>query len=61
MKFTAKQISDLVNGIIEGNPDATIHKVSKIEEGDPGSISFLANPLYTHYIYKTDASVVIVN
>jgi len=61
MKFTAKQISDLVNGIIEGNPDATIHKVSKIEEGDPGSISFLANPLYTHYIYKTEASVVIVN
>ena len=61
MKFSAKQISELVNGIIEGNPDITIHKVSKIEEGDSGSISFLANPLYTHYIYKTEASIVIVN
>ena len=61
MKFTAKQISELINGIIEGNPDVTIQKVSKIEEGEPGSISFLANPLYTHYIYKTDASIVIVN
>jgi len=61
MKFTAKQISELINGIIEGNPDVTIQKVSKIEEGEPGSISFLANPLYTHYIYKTEASIVIVN
>jgi UDP-3-O-[3-hydroxymyristoyl] glucosamine N-acyltransferase len=61
MKFTANQISLLVNGIVEGNPDASIHKVSKIEQGEPGSISFLANPLYTHYIYTTEASVVIVN
>ncbi len=61
MKFTAKQISELVNGFIEGDPDVTIQKVSKIEEGDPGSISFLSNPLYTHFIYKTEASVVIVN
>jgi len=61
MEFTAKQISDLVSGIIEGDPDVTIHKVSKIEEGEPGSISFLSNPVYTHYIYTTEASVVIVN
>ncbi len=61
MKFTAKQISEIVNGIIEGNPDSTIYKVSKIEEGEEGSISFLANPLYTHYIYTTNASIVIVN
>jgi UDP-3-O-[3-hydroxymyristoyl] glucosamine N-acyltransferase len=61
MKFTAKQISELVNGIVEGNPEITIDKVSKIEEGEPGSISFLSNPLYTHYIYKTEASIVIVN
>ncbi|MCK9421530.1 MAG: UDP-3-O-(3-hydroxymyristoyl)glucosamine N-acyltransferase [Bacteroidales bacterium] len=61
MKFTAKQISELVNGLIEGDPDVTIHKVSKIEQGEPGSISFLSNPLYTQYIYKTEASIVIVN
>jgi len=61
MKFTAKEISGLVNGTVEGNPEATIDKVSKIEEGKPGSISFLSNPLYTHYIYTTEASIVIVN
>lgn len=60
MEFTAQQIADMVNGIIEGNPGAAIRKVSRIEEGTPGSISFLANPLYTHYIYNTAASVVIV-
>ncbi len=61
MRFTAKQISELVSGLVEGNPDTTISKVSKIEEGTPGSISFLSNPLYTQYIYTTEASVVIVN
>ena len=61
MNFTAKQISEMVNGVVEGNPEVSIHKVSKIEEGDPGSISFLSNPLYTQYIYKTKASIVIVN
>jgi len=61
MKFSAKQISEAVNGIIEGNADVTIDKVAKIEEGEPGSITFLANPLYTQYIYKTKASIVIVN
>jgi UDP-3-O-[3-hydroxymyristoyl] glucosamine N-acyltransferase len=61
MKFTAKQISGLVNGAIEGDPDISINKVSKIEEGTPGSISFLSNPLYTHYVYKTEASIVLVN
>jgi UDP-3-O-[3-hydroxymyristoyl] glucosamine N-acyltransferase len=61
MKFSAKQIAELLNGIIDGNPEVEVSKLSKIEEGEPGSLSFLANPLYTQYIYKTDASIVIVN
>lgn len=61
MEFTAKQISELLNGKVEGNPDVKVNKLSKIEEGEPGSISFLANPLYTPHIYSTKASVVIVN
>lgn len=60
MKFTATQISAMLNGVIEGNPEATVSSLSKIEEGQPGSLSFLANPLYTQYIYSTDASIVIV-
>jgi UDP-3-O-[3-hydroxymyristoyl] glucosamine N-acyltransferase len=61
MKFTAQQIADLIEGTIEGNANAEIFKLSKIEQGEPGSISFLGNPKYTHYIYETKASAVIVN
>ena len=61
MEFSARQIAELLRGEIEGNPDVTVSKLSRIEEGVPGSISFLANPLYTQYVYNTAASVVIIN
>ena len=61
MEFTAKQIAGILNGQIEGDAEVKITKLSKIEEGEPGSIYFLANPAYTHYIYDTKASLVIVN
>src|SRR3954468_9890521 len=61
MKFTAKQIAELLNGTLEGDAAVAVDKLSKIEEGVPGSVSFLANPLYTQYIYNTKASVVIIN
>ncbi len=61
MKFTASQIAALLNGEIDGNPDIEVNSLSKIEEGVPGSISFLANPAYTQYIYSTQASIVIIN
>jgi UDP-3-O-[3-hydroxymyristoyl] glucosamine N-acyltransferase len=61
MKFTVQEIADLIKGTIEGDPKTEIHKLSKIEQGEPGSISFLGNPKYTHYIYQTGASAVIVN
>jgi len=61
MKFTAAQIAGFLNGQLEGNAEAVVTKLSKIEEGVPGSVSFLANPLYTQYLYGTKACVVIVN
>lgn len=61
MEFTAKQIAELIHGKVEGNPDAKVNYVSKIEDGKPSTISFLANPAYNHFIYTTKASVVIVN
>ena len=61
MEFTAQQISGVLQGKIEGDPEVKISKLSKIEQGGPGSISFLANPLYTQYLYTTDASIVIIN
>ncbi|MFZ4520298.1 MAG: UDP-3-O-(3-hydroxymyristoyl)glucosamine N-acyltransferase [Bacteroidales bacterium] len=61
MNFTAAQIAGMLGGTVEGNPEAAISKLSKIEEGVPGSLSFLSNPLYTPYIYSTRATIVIVN
>lgn len=61
MKFTVQEIANLIKGTVEGDPKTEIHKLSKIEQGEPGSISFLGNPKYTHYIYQTRASAVIVN
>ena len=61
MEFSAKQIAEYVQGEIVGNENATIHTFAKIEEGVPGALTFLANPKYTHYIYETAASVVLVN
>ena len=61
MEFTAKQISELLNGKVEGDANVKVSKLSKIEEGEPDSISFLANPLYTPHLYTCKASLVIVN
>jgi len=60
MEFTALQISNLLQGTLEGDPNASVKHLSKIEEGVPGSLSFLANPKYTEFIYSTRASIVIV-
>jgi len=56
----ASQIAEIIKGTIEGNPEAQVNYVSKIEEGKAGTITFLANPKYTPYIYTTKASIVIV-
>ncbi len=61
MEFSAQQIAGLLGGTIEGNADASVNNLSKIEEGKPNTLSFLANPIYTQHIYTTDASIVIVN
>ncbi len=61
MEFTAKQIADLLKGTVEGSPDIKVSRLSKIEEGTTGSLSFLANPKYSSYLYSTDASIVIIN
>lgn len=60
MKYTAQQIAGLLNGTIEGDALVEVSGLAKIEEGKKGTLSFLANPLYTPMIYETDASIVII-
>lgn len=61
MTVTAKELSKLLNGKLEGDPDVVVYKPAKIEEGESGAISFIANPKYIHYAYTTDASVLLVS
>ena len=61
MKFTAAQIAGILEGEVVGNPNAEVYKLSKIEEGTEGSLTFLANPKYINFIYSTKATVTIVN
>ncbi len=61
MKFTAEQIAGILEGEVVGNPNAEVHKLSKIEEGTEGSLTFLSNAKYQNYIYTTQATITIVN
>lgn len=61
MKFTAEQIAGILEGEVVGNPNAEVFRLSKIEEGTDGSLTFLSNPKYLHYIYSTKATITIVN
>jgi UDP-3-O-[3-hydroxymyristoyl] glucosamine N-acyltransferase len=60
MQFTARQISELLNGTIEGDENVQVGELSKIEDGKEGSLCFLSNPKYESFIYGSEASVVIV-
>lgn len=61
MELTASQLAALVNGDVEGDGEVKVDTFAKIEEGHPGALSFLANPKYTHYIYSTGSSAVLVS
>ena len=61
MKFTANQIAEILEGTVEGNKEAEVSKLAKIEEGTPGSLTFLSNPKYNSYIYSTKATITIVD
>jgi len=61
MTFTAAQIAYIIQGKIEGDPDAVVGSFGKIEEAVAGQLAFLANPKYEEHLYSTAASIIIVN
>lgn len=61
MQITAAQLAEMINARIEGDPDVIITAPAKIEEAGPGTITFLANLSYEHFLYTTQASVVLVS
>lgn len=61
MKFSAEQIAAMLGGLVEGDAQVSVNSLSKIEEGKPGTLTFLANPKYAAFIYETQASIAIVS
>jgi UDP-3-O-[3-hydroxymyristoyl] glucosamine N-acyltransferase len=61
MQFTAQEIGSLLKGTVEGDALVAVSQLAKIEDATAGSLSFLANPKYEHYLYTTNASIVIIN
>ena len=61
MEFKAKEIAEILNGTVDGNPEAVVTTFARIESGKPGAICFFANPKYEQYVYKCKADIIIVN
>ncbi len=61
MEFSAQQIATILNGTIIGNPETKVSNITPIQDGKPGTLSFLANLLYEAYLYSTQASIVLIN
>lgn len=61
MEFKAKEIADILDGVVDGNPEAKVTTFARIESGKPGAICFFANPKYEHYVYECKADIIIVN
>lgn len=61
MEFKASDIAMILKGTVEGDGEVKLHNISKIDQGVPGTLTFLSNPAYTKYIYNTLASAVIVS
>jgi len=61
MQLSAKEIANIVEGNVEGDPEVLIDRPSRIEEGGKGSVSFLGNAKYEAYVYTTTASALLVS
>jgi UDP-3-O-[3-hydroxymyristoyl] glucosamine N-acyltransferase len=61
MEFKAGEIALMLKGTLEGDPEVKVWKLAKIEEGEKGALSFLANPKYTPFVYTTSSSIILVN
>ena len=48
------------HGVVDGDPDVELFDFGGIENGQEGTLSFLANPAYEHYLYTTKCSAVLV-
>ncbi len=61
MKITAKEIAQIVDGEVDGDPYTSVTAPAGLEEAQEGNISFLSNMKYEPYVYSTQASILLVD
>jgi UDP-3-O-[3-hydroxymyristoyl] glucosamine N-acyltransferase len=61
MKLTLAELADILNGSVVGDSNAKVNNLSKIEEASSGDVTFISNPKYLPWIYKTNATAVIID
>lgn len=61
MELSAKQLAQILRGTVEGDPEARVSDIARIEHGRPGKLCFYANPKYEQYVYTCQASILLVN
>jgi len=61
MQFTVKQLAELLGGTIEGNPEAILRTIGRIEDASEGELAFLSNPKkYAEFAYDSNATALLV-
>uniref|UniRef100_UPI004047E297 UDP-3-O-(3-hydroxymyristoyl)glucosamine N-acyltransferase n=1 Tax=Algoriphagus sp. TaxID=1872435 RepID=UPI004047E297 len=61
MEFSLEQLAGILGGTVEGDSSQKVNRLDKIQEGQTGSIAFLANTKYEAFLYDTAATAVIVS
>ncbi|HHH53244.1 MAG TPA: UDP-3-O-(3-hydroxymyristoyl)glucosamine N-acyltransferase [Bacteroidetes bacterium] len=58
--LTTKEISNIISGKLEGNPDIEIYNIERIDHCKQGNISFIANEKYLKYLDDSKASAIVI-
>ncbi len=61
MKLTINELAKILKGEIFGEGSTSLTNLAKIEEAKTGDITFISNPKYLPWLYKTNASVIIID
>ena len=61
MSIKLSEIAAWIGAEIDGEASIEISGLAKIEEAQPGHLSFIANPKYAKYVETTNASAILVD
>ncbi len=60
-QYTLRQLSELTNSELVGNPNLTVSNVDCLTTAQKHDVSFLSNPLYKKQMYQSNAGVICID